>query len=125
MPTLDTWVTRTAGGQSHRKIAEQIGIGHGVLSRWIREDTRRRLENDRPTFPLANLLEFCRVYGGNFLEAMILAGYATDDEVQSWTPRLSVREVDDVALLAELQLRATARKRAATATGPVHVRDIG
>jgi hypothetical protein len=126
MERLSTWVDRVTNGRSHRVIAEELGMGNSVVSRWVREDA----------FPLGQLLDFCRKYDANFLEALCVAGYATEDEVSRWTPHVSLRQASELELVQELQRRIAGRDmvadvrnmmreevqaevRGALATGPI------
>jgi transcriptional regulator with XRE-family HTH domain len=65
---LDDWLTRT--GVSQNDLSFQVGIGQGVISRWLHPEERRRT---RPT--PESLEKLAPVVGKSYGELMILAGW--------------------------------------------------
>lgn len=98
---VDRWsqyVRRITSGLTQAQIAERTGIAQTNISRWLRGD---------PLLPKAeNVITFARAFGHPPLEALIAAGYLTEEDgapVLGQQPSVSMFSTEE--LFAELQSR--------------------
>ena len=100
MPTESFWeyVTRIAGDQQNREIAQSIGVDASAISRW------RAGEQPR----VKTVIAFARGYGRPAVEALIAAGYLDVADAFSSVEvgkGMGLSEISDEDLWAELQRR--------------------
>lgn len=100
MPTESFWeyVTRIAGNQQNREIAQSIGVDASAISRW------RAGEQPR----VKTVIAFARGYGRPAVEALIAAGYLEMTDAFSSVEvgkGMGLSEISDDDLWAEVQRR--------------------
>jgi transcriptional regulator with XRE-family HTH domain len=100
MPTESFWeyVTRIAGDQQNREIAQSIGVDASAISRW------RAGEQPR----VRTVIAFARGYGRPAVEALIAAGYLEMSDAFSAVEvgkGMGLSEISDDDLWAEVQRR--------------------
>ena len=100
MPTESFWeyVTRIAGDQQNREIAQSIGVDASAISRW------RAGEQPR----VKTVIAFARGYGRPAVEALIAAGYLEMSDAFASVEvgqGMGLSEISDDDLFAEMQRR--------------------
>lgn len=100
----DWWgyITRHAGERlTQKQVAEVSGVDQSTISRWKREGASRP----------ENIIKFARAFRRPPVEALIAAGYLTEDEAADVvTIRPVVADLTDDALLDEVRRRMSGGK---------------
>jgi transcriptional regulator with XRE-family HTH domain len=95
-----TWweyVQRVSAHASNKDIAAKAGTDASTITRWKQGDKPRA----------ETVVAFAHGYNQSAVEALIAAGYITEDDIPKGTIQLqqSIREVPDGEFIAEMQRR--------------------
>jgi len=93
------YVQRISVGAPNKDIADKAGLDASAISRW-------KKHGEQPT--AQSVVAFARGYNRPAIEAMIAAGYLTDDDliIMGSVPLVrSISEVPDSEFIAEMQRR--------------------
>lgn len=100
MRVTETWpeyVRRVVGPLTQAQVAERIGVAASNVGRWLRGE---------PGMPRAEtVIHFANVFNRPPMEAMIAAGYFSDDDIALTVVRAPLSEYTDEELMAELAKR--------------------
>lgn len=97
-----SYVERVGKGAAQKDIAERSGIDAGALSRWKTGQT------PRPSAELA--IQFARAYGRPPTEALVAAGFITEDEAaQAIEVHRGLEDVSNDDLMTEVKSRLAER----------------
>lgn len=101
------YVQRVAGTNALQKdIAKTAGVDATTVNRWAKEGTRPQADH---------VVKFARNYKQSVIEALIIAGYLTGDDVDNDVITLNDRsELSALDLLDELRGRLVDRGRSST-----------
>lgn len=102
--TLVDFLYRATNGASNRAMAERIDMTHTTLQAHIAGDKT----------PGDTVARLCRAYNVSFVEAAIVAGWTTAEEVRAFSGGLQLADIADLELTKEL-LRRVASGSAGTA----------
>ncbi len=105
-----SYVERVGKGAAQKDIAERSGIDAGALSRWKTGQT------PRPSAELA--IQFARAYGRPPTEALVAAGFITEDEAaQAIEVHRGLEDISSDDLIKEVRTRMADRPARKKASG--------
>lgn len=99
---MDEWsgyVRRVSGGRNQLDIAAKTGLAQTNIGRWLRGES---------VVPKAeSVVAFARAYGQSPLEALVAAGYITEEEagIRPRKTKTPLKEYSEVELLEEMLRR--------------------
>ncbi len=92
---ITQWYERVAGSQSINSVAGLAGINQSTLNRQLRSG---RLEPEL-------VVAIARTFDEDILEALIIQGFLTREDVEKHAPRTALEQATDKEIVAEIERR--------------------
>lgn len=111
---LGRYFAELTNGASFRQMGARSGINHSTIRRQL-------IGEGEPTATL--VVGLARAYKGNVLDALVAAGFITEEEAGSPNLAAALRDATDLELAQEIVNRTTAGSATETLTDPIKIDD--